>query len=72
MWWSRFVLISLFASRFPADHRTKKDCLHVPELNQEAKEESYQYQLFGSLHAFPVQSPHVYKLPRAINKLPAL
>ena len=29
MGWSRFVLISLLASRFPADHRTKSDWLRA-------------------------------------------
>ena len=60
--WSRFVpgiLISLFASRFPADHRTKNDWLHVLKLNQEAKKDSYQ--LFGTRHALNFQSsPHVF------------
>ena len=72
MCWSRFVLIFLFASRFPAGHRANNYWLHVLKLNQEAKEESFQYQLFGTPHAFPVQSPHVCNLPRAINKLSAL
>ena len=34
MCWSRLVNISLFASRFPADHRAKNDWLHVLKLNQ--------------------------------------
>ena len=67
MCWSRFVLICFFASRFPADHRAKNNWLHVLKLNQVTNNDSYQ--LFGTPHAFPVQSPHAYNLPRAINKL---
>ena len=70
---SRFVLISLFTSRFPADHRTKNDWLHVLKLNQETKKDSYVPVIwYSSRIKFPVQSPHVDKLPRAINKFPAL
>ena len=67
MCWSRFALIGLFASRFPADHRAKNDRLHVLKLNQKTENDSYQ--LLATPHAFPVQSPHVYNLPRALNKL---
>ena len=70
MCWSHFVVICLFVSRFLADCRAKNDWLHVLKMNQETKNDSYQ--LFGTPHALPVQSPHVYNLPRVINKLSAL
>ena len=67
MCWSRFVLICLFASRFPADHRTKNNWLRTSS-EVESRDEKRQLPViwYSSRISSPV--PTCYKLTSTCNQ----